>query len=91
MSDCCPRADGYHGPDCVEWWERAYGSEYDKRKKAESQVAALKARLEEAEKKVKHLEHNAKARDTHIERLKSNLRRVSDSLNRMVMEKRDGN
>jgi hypothetical protein len=52
---------------------------------------AAMVRLEEAEKKVKHLEHNAKARDTHIERLTSNLRRVSDSLNRMVMEKRNGN
>ena len=45
MSDCCPRADGYHGPNCVEWWERAYGSEYDERKKAESQVSSLTASL----------------------------------------------
>jgi hypothetical protein len=45
MSDCCPRADGYHGPDCAEWWEQAYSSEQRKRVVAESQVAALTASL----------------------------------------------
>ncbi len=45
MSDCCPRADGYHGPDCAEWWEQAYSSEHRKRVAAESQVAALTASL----------------------------------------------